>query len=281
MQFGFEPQEPVENFCCERRGGLTSDRNEDHGMTRKTKTKLIVIVLAVLVLGGLLWHTFTRQVTLPDEPTTPSGQSYLYLYPEEETIITWRGYTVWIEDEAALPEGWGNDFYGRNNYYRVYPDGRIVSDFWKKEYGRLEWKPAAQQIYSSRTGSYTLYWDAAYPNGWTYDFTEGWCVPGPETEAFLRDLLPQTGLNETETADVIADWLPELEKNAWNLLAFHVDHDEIAVYRANAMEMIGDPLRVFFLTQPLDAPVELTPQTFEPFAREGFTVVQWGGVKIS
>jgi hypothetical protein len=79
MHFAPEPGKPVENFCCERRGGLTSDRNEDHGMTRKTKIKLIVIVLAALILGGLVWHTFTRQVTLPGKPTPPSGQSYLYL----------------------------------------------------------------------------------------------------------------------------------------------------------------------------------------------------------
>ncbi len=253
-------------------------------MTRKTKIKLIVIVLAALILGGLVWHTFTRQVTLPDEPTPPSGQSYLYLYPEEETIISWSGYTVWTETEDAVsdldPSEFDQRYDRRANLYRVYPDGRIVSDFWKKEYGRLEWKPAAQQIYSSRTGSYTLYWDAAYQNGWSYDFTEGWCVPGDETETFLWDVLPKTGLNEIETGDVIADWLPELEGNAFNLLAFHIDHRQTAVYQGGTGERIGSTLRVFFLTQPLDAPIELTPQTFEPFDREGSTVVQWGGVQI-
>ena len=249
-------------------------------MTKRKTIKIILIVLAAALFAGAVIHTFTRKVTPPGEPQSPIGESYLYLYPEEENLIIWRGYTVWIEDEAALPEGWGNDFYNRNNYYRVFPDGRIVSDFWKKEYGRLTWTRAAQEIYSERTDTYTVYWDQAYKNGWSYDFTEGWCVPGDETETFLWDVLPKTGLNETETGDVIADWLPVLEGSAYNLLAFHVDHTQTAIYQGGTGERIGNTLRVFFLIKPLEEPVELTPQTFEPFTREGFTAVQWGGVMM-
>ncbi len=34
-------------------------------------------------------------------------------------------------------------------------------------------------------------------------------------------------------------------------------------------------LRVFMAWQPLDKPLEITPPTFVPFVREGFTVVEW------
>ena len=36
-------------------------------------------------------------------------------------------------------------------------------------------------------------------------------------------------------------------------------------------------LRVYMVAQPLSEPVEVEPQTFVPFVREGFTVVEWGG----
>lgn len=34
-------------------------------------------------------------------------------------------------------------------------------------------------------------------------------------------------------------------------------------------------LRVFMAWQPLDKPLEITPPTFVPFVREGFTAVEW------
>ena len=39
-------------------------------------------------------------------------------------------------------------------------------------------------------------------------------------------------------------------------------------------------LRVFMAWKPLDAPIEIKPQELPAFARNGFTVVEWGGAKI-
>ena len=32
--------------------------------------------------------------------------------------------------------------------------------------------------------------------------------------------------------------------------------------------------------KPLEAPQEITPQTFAQFERDGFTVVEWGGCEL-
>ena len=39
-------------------------------------------------------------------------------------------------------------------------------------------------------------------------------------------------------------------------------------------------LRVFMVFRELEEPVSIPEQTFEPFEREGFTVVEWGGSEI-
>ena len=71
-----------------------------------------------------------------------------------------------------------------------------------------------------------------------------------------------------------------MEHNLYNLIAFQQE-----VYTENAVLNITPTpdslLRVFMAWQPLDAPVEIEPQTLEPFTREGFTVVEWGGAKVS
>ncbi len=41
-------------------------------------------------------------------------------------------------------------------------------------------------------------------------------------------------------------------------------------------------LRVFMAWQALDEPIEVTePERFTGFARDGFTVVEWGGCEVS
>ena len=40
-------------------------------------------------------------------------------------------------------------------------------------------------------------------------------------------------------------------------------------------------LRVFMAWKALEEPIDVEPQVLEPFQREGFTVVEWGGMKVN
>ena len=91
-------------------------------------------------------------------------------------------------------------------------------------------------------------------------------MPGAETAAFLEDTLAQLGLTEKEANEFIIYWLPKMEHNAYNLIAFQTD-----VYTETA-ELTITPapdslLRVFMAWQPLSEPIEIEPQTFTPFER--------------
>lgn len=122
-----------------------------------------------------------------------------------------------------------------------------------------------------------LYWEGTGPARW--DFSHGFVVPGEQTAQFLRQALAEMGLTPQEYNEFIVYWLPRMQNNRYNLIAFQTE----AYTQSALLEIDPAPdslLRVFMAYQPLEEPVEVPPQTFAPFAREGFTAVEWGGACV-
>lgn len=173
----------------------------------------------------------------------------IYLYPERTSEITVRlDYAG--ELTCTYPQyddGWT---------VTAEPDGTLYSD--GREYSYLFWEGSADI---------------------EYDFSRGFCVKGEDTLGFLLEVLPAIGLTPREYNDFIVYWLPRMQDNAYNLISFQSE----AYTDAAALEIEPQPdslLRVFMAYKPLNAPVEIEPQTFEAFERIGFTVVEWGGTEI-
>jgi hypothetical protein len=122
-----------------------------------------------------------------------------------------------------------------------------------------------------------LYWEGVTDT--EYGFSQGFCVAGSDTAAFLEDALAQLGLNRREANEFIVYWLPQMQENAYNLIAFQFD-----AYTDHARLTVSpEPdsvLRVFMAWKPLDAPVDLPAQDLPEFTRSGFTLVEWGGTKV-
>lgn len=146
-----------------------------------------------------------------------------------------------------------------------------------------EWKviayPTGKLVNTADGYTYPyLFWEAT--DNYDYSMKEGFCVPGDSSENFLRDILSQIGLNESETEEFIAYWLPDLQKNKFNVITFAGDE-----YTSRAQLHISpEPnaiLRVFMVFRSVEERVVISPQNFRPFVREGFTVVEWGGTDMS
>ena len=123
-----------------------------------------------------------------------------------------------------------------------------------------------------------LYWEGVTHAD--YDFSSGFCVAGADTAAFLEDALAQLGLTRREANEFIVYWLPRMESNPYNLIAFQQD----AYTNHAALSITPEPeslLRVFMAWKALDAPVDLPAQTLPHAVRSGFTVVEWGGTEVS
>ena len=74
-------------------------------------------------------------------------------------------------------------------------------------------------------------------------------------------------------------WLPLMQENPYNVIAFLTDaYTEGAILD---IEPAPDSLlRVFMAYYPSDVAVDIRPQTFAGFVRQGFTVVEWGGSQV-
>lgn len=179
-----------------------------------------------------------------------SAKPVVYLYPEEEIQVTVQlDYAGELTcTYPAYNDGWT---------VTASPDGTLTDG-------------------EGQTYSY-LYWEGK--DNVEYDFSQGACVAGEDTAAFLEDALSQLGLTRREANEFIVYWLPQMEENPYNLIAFQSD----AYTEAAQLAITPTPdtvLRVFMAWKPLEEPMELPPQELAGPERSGFTVVEWGGCQV-
>ena len=201
-------------------------------------------MLTLLCLAALLLLSACREEAVGD------AKPVIYLYPEKETEVSVR-----LDYDGALTCAY--PAYDGAWTVTAAPDGTLTDE--------------AGQTYNY------LYWEGAAQT--EYDFSQGFCVPGGETAAFLEDALSRLGLTRREANEFIVYWLPRMEPNPYNLIAFqaeaYTDHARLTV--------TPEPdslLRVFMAWKPLEAPMDLPAQELPTFERTGFTVVEWGGAEL-
>lgn len=209
------------------------------------------IFAAAICLLSLLLMSACHEKEEELDPGVTCAKPVIYLYPEEETEVSVRlDYDG--ELSCAYPA------YDGVWTVTASPDGTLTGE-------------------NGQSYNY-LYWDGI--SDIEYDFSEGFCVAGEDTAAFLEQTLEKLGLNRREANEFIVYWLPKLELSNYNLISFQTD-----VYTEHARLIVSpEPdsvLRVFMAWKSLDAPVDIQPQALPAFERDGFTVVEWGGAEVS
>ena len=201
-------------------------------------------MLTLLCLAALLLLSACREEAAGD------AKPVIYLYPEKETEVSVR-----LDYDGALTCAY--PAYDGAWTVTAAPDGTLTDE--------------AGQTYNY------LYWEGAAQT--EYDFSQGFCVPGADTAAFLEDALSRLGLTRREANEFIVYWLPRMEPSPYNLIAFQAD-----AYTDHArLTVTPEPdslLRVFMAWKPLEAPMDLPAQELPAFKRTGFTVVEWGGAEL-
>ena len=139
--------------------------------------------------------------------------------------------------------------------------------------------PQGSIQYMGKTYRY-LFWEGDYgKNAWNLD--KGFCVQSSKLELFFEEQLSKLGVNSEEIQDFITYWVPLLdEKNSpWMQISFQQkEYESIA-------QLIVKPLpdtliRIFAVFKPLNNPIDIEKQIFQPIKRQGFVVVEWGGTVI-
>ena len=175
----------------------------------------------------------------------------IYLYPQVPTVcsvkLTLNGALTCTYPDYG--KGWDN--------FIAYPDGTLIFPD-GKEY-------------------YALYWEGVQRGDW--DFSKGFCVRGEDTASFLEWALAAQGLTPREANEFIVYWLPRMQVNEYNVISFQTD----AYTDGAVLDISPAPdslLRVFMTYYASDAYVDIPPQEFASFIRQGFTVVEWGGSEV-
>ncbi|MCP4439677.1 MAG: hypothetical protein GY810_12100 [Aureispira sp.] len=192
------------------------------------------------------------QVIKHKEPQ-PDKKPIIYLYPEETTTINvklaYQGTLTTTYPKYNTSKGWAVE---------AQPNGTLLDASTQKEY-------------------YGLYWEGE--SYWPYDLSTGFVVKGENSADFLDKKLAQLGLSRREANEFIVYWLPQLEKNNYNLIHFAQED-----YRALAqLEISPQPetlLRVFMVFRALDQSIDIIEQDLPTVERKGFTVVEWGGTEL-
>ena len=176
----------------------------------------------------------------------------LYLYPEKQTDVKVKVNLNNAKFSCTYPEyngGWN---------ITAQPDGTLLNKADGREYSYLYWELKGKA---------------------DFDFSEGFVVKGSETAEFLQNTLAKMGLTPREYNEFIVYWLPLMQDNEYNLISFQKEkYEQICSLDINPAP--DSVLRVFMAYKALDEYVDVEPQSFEKFERNGFTVVEWGGAEV-
>ena len=127
-----------------------------------------------------------------------------------------------------------------------------------------------------------LYWEADLDM--VPDFSKGFCVRGEDSAEFLEKALADLGLSDTEANTFIMYWLPQLEENPYNVIAFQDETYEEAA-KLDVDPVPDTVVRVNMVFYGSDEYVEVAPQDLTSMnpsvsEREGLTLVEWGGGRL-
>jgi hypothetical protein len=197
--------------------------------------------------GGKLIDAITDICVTPDFPNFPPGvkKPAVYLYPIETSEIE-----VKIDVNGFITKAEPNYLTG----WRVTAETNGLID---------------------NTYDY-LFYEAQLTNLELPD--EGWIVESSNLDNWFDQNLPLLGLNQKESIQFKEYWLKELEKSNY----YEIKILEKSFLDEN-MNLIITPepdtlIRLNFYFKPHSEKIELNKPTIETPKRNGFTVVEWGGL---
>lgn len=197
---------------------------------------------------------FGRLIRFINADYTPpiACEPIIYLYPEDETEVEVRLGDA-IRPLVTWPE--------YRNYWRVLasPDGTISDLRDGESYPYLFWEGVSGLMPRPDTG---------------------FVVRQAQVEPFFRKVLPIMGLNQTEVDDFVEAWLPDMSEAPYYQIGFY-DQSVIDQYAPLHVSPPPDTtIRILFDYRPLTKPVQTIKPVITPAPeRDGFTLVEWGGLK--
>lgn len=183
-------------------------------------------------------------------PAAECGKPVIYLYPEQTTDVSVKlepqgGFTV---TEPAYDGGWN---------VRATPKGELTN------------------LKDGKTYPY-LFWEG---RGGLYETPKrGFVVAEKNVHGFLLEKLAALGLNAQESADFIEFWEPRMTGSPYYFVTFLGNSAMDALAPLDVTPKPDTVIRVLMDFSPLEKPISVEGFSIHTPKREGFTLVEWGGV---
>lgn len=185
---------------------------------------------------------YETMVNLP-RPLKPN----IYLYPKKEQKIS-----VQLNPEGYITKS--IPYYGDGWNFNVTPEGKIDE---KYDY---------------------LFYEGVLKSSFTLD--KGWVLDQANFESGMDDILTRLGLNEKEKQDFLEYWTKALDWTKPYYAVYYISSEEID--KAIPLTISPKPdsiMRMFFYFVPVDGKIKLKEPSIQTFERNGFSAVEWGGMK--
>lgn len=180
-------------------------------------------------------------------PLAECGKPVIYLYPEKKTDVSVKVGADITVSEPEYSDGW---------LATADPSGQLIVD--GQTYDSLFWEGQGK-------GEYPI-------------INAGFVVETKNIEATLKNHLTQLGLNSKESADFMAFWLPKMPKIKYTRLTWFGTHQMDKLAPLTVSPKPDTSIRIFLDYQGLDSPIDLPAQKLSAPTRQGFTLVEWGGL---
>jgi hypothetical protein len=177
----------------------------------------------------------------------------IYVYPEEKTEIN-------IELMATGNLTFTYPKYENGWNFTATPDGNIFMD--NKEYNYLFWE-SEMKNFSLENNNQT-----------------GFLIASDTLLSFLESSLSKMGLNTKEQADFITYWYPRMIMNEKNNIHFLINEDCNAYAELKITPQPETIIRIAMIWSKATSENIPQPQILPEMKREGFTVIEWGGVEL-
>lgn len=194
------------------------------------------------------WIKFTGTTIAPPGEC---GKPVIYLYPTKTTdlSVTLTPQGGFTKTEPAYGNGWN---------VTASPNGSLVNKADGQTYPYLFWE--------GRGGLY-------------FAPTKYWVVANADVHPFLVSTLAKLGLNDAETADFLEFWEPRMQAEPFYKIGFHGTNVMNQIAPLTVSQTPDTLVRILMDYEGLSSPIASNPPVLpETPVRNGFTVIEWGGV---
>lgn len=183
-----------------------------------------------------------------------SFKPVIYLYPKQTDTFT---VTLDYQGEltALYPKYTG--------HWKVVaqPNGTLTNLNDNQEYSYLFYEGALNETYSGQ-------------------IKEGFVIHKDTAIEFLQKKLSYIGLQPKEYNEMISYWLPQLYEKEFIVIHFLIGDACNSVCKLGYSQKPDTEIRVMLEFYALDKQIDLPLQTLPHYERNGFTVIEWGGINV-